>query len=131
MTILIAKVAADKDGTRLAVRAERANRYEFPHQVSIQIYGHHYCGGALISRMHVLTAAHCVNKFIAQPYKAEYVTVEVGSPTIGQGRSYAVKRLSYYKEYDGNRYSRFAHPRDIAVITVSYYNKLKLVIFEN
>lgn len=32
---------------------------EFPYQVAISVMGFHTCGGALISPVHVLTAAHC------------------------------------------------------------------------
>ncbi|XP_063983182.1 uncharacterized protein LOC135165636 [Diachasmimorpha longicaudata] len=33
---------------------------EFPHQVSLQLGGQHFCGGSIIDATHVLTAAHCV-----------------------------------------------------------------------
>ena len=33
---------------------------QFPHQISLRRLGSHTCGGSIISRNYVLTAAHCV-----------------------------------------------------------------------
>jgi trypsin len=41
------------------VGGENAEQGEFPHQVSVEIFGSHACGGSLISETAVLTAAHC------------------------------------------------------------------------
>lgn len=34
---------------------------QFPHQISLRQSGSHICGGSIISRDFILTAAHCVS----------------------------------------------------------------------
>ena len=48
------------------VGGKRALIEKYPYQVSIRRIRHsrsqHFCGGAIISNRHILTAAHCVNE---------------------------------------------------------------------
>ena len=39
---------------------EDADITDFPFMASIQAFGGHYCGAALLDSTHLLTAAHCV-----------------------------------------------------------------------
>ncbi|XP_064472397.1 trypsin-1-like [Ornithodoros turicata] len=55
------------------VGGRAAREGEFPWQVSLQRNGYHFCGGSIISRNTVVTAAHCVRRF-----GPERLSVEAG-----------------------------------------------------
>ncbi|XP_020797847.1 serine protease SP24D [Drosophila serrata] len=60
-----------------------AGKNQFPHQISLRNGGSHSCGGSILSRTYILTAAHCVTnedsdgKYVA--VAAERLTVRSGS----------------------------------------------------
>ena len=59
----ISGVSEDSKNPKFRIVGGReASRGEFPHQVSLQVYSRHFCGGAIISERWVLTAAHCVSR---------------------------------------------------------------------
>lgn len=106
------------------VGADIAEPGEFPYQVSLRLQGKHFCGGALITKRHVLTAAHCVFPFEERPILAKFLTVVAGTNSLLRGgKSYKVKALSKYsKYYDQTEDPDFMY--DIAVITVSIHEPL-------
>ena len=38
---------------------------QFPYQVSLKLYGRHICGGSVIAANWVITAAHCVGRYVS------------------------------------------------------------------
>ena len=105
---------------RITNQGETAAPGEFPYQVSISANGQHFCGGALISEKHILTAAHCVIEPVHLGAPVELFKVEVGSNQLNGGKKYSVKRISYRNGFVKPTRTRIP-AGDIAVITVSIY----------
>ncbi|XP_068139783.1 serine protease SP24D-like [Drosophila tropicalis] len=59
VAVLVGQVVQSAPNGRV-VGGEDAVNNQFPHQVSLRNRGSHGCGGSIISRNYVLTAAHCV-----------------------------------------------------------------------
>ncbi|XP_018800620.1 PREDICTED: serine protease SP24D-like [Bactrocera latifrons] len=69
--------------TTRVVGGDEAYEGQFPHQISLRRSGSHTCGGSILSRYYVLTAAHCVGTIDAQgnysTYDPSLFTVRAGS----------------------------------------------------
>uniref|UniRef100_A0A1B0EZ70 Uncharacterized protein n=1 Tax=Phlebotomus papatasi TaxID=29031 RepID=A0A1B0EZ70_PHLPP len=60
VTVLGSKFNDDlKPQTRI-VGGQETNIEKFPYQISLEYNKKHTCGGAIISRNYVITAAHCI-----------------------------------------------------------------------
>ncbi|KAJ8664615.1 hypothetical protein QAD02_006277 [Eretmocerus hayati] len=92
-----------------------AGQGEFPAQISLQIDGWHTCGGSLIGKRHVLTAAHCVYDFVQLKKELFRVKIVAGRTNLmqGGGQKLSVDRIAFHPEYR-QVYSTFI--ADIAVI---------------
>ena len=90
---------------------------EFPYQVSLRRNGDHYCGGAIISPWHILTAAHCVVNVMKPPYRD--ISIQTGSSvSYGKwGDRHFIRRVVVHPNYSTSEDASFAN--DLAVITVS------------
>lgn len=89
---------------------------EFPHQISLQQYGSHICGGSIIGPNKILTAAHCVVGIFAPPYSSCQVVTGTTKHNQG-GQTYKVKSIRVHPNYKDSVYQSWEN--DIAVITVS------------
>jgi secreted trypsin-like serine protease len=71
------------------------------------------CGGIIVSKNHILSAAHC---FIRErPVNAADVTVYIGSTKLGRGTQYNVTDLKIHESYLSSSTSK----HDIALLTLS------------
>ncbi|XP_033230319.1 trypsin 3A1-like isoform X3 [Belonocnema kinseyi] len=93
-----------------------ANIADFPHQVSIQKFGSHICGGSIISKNWIITAAHCVQSPLAKFYK-----IRSGSTFFDQGGTiHSISSIISHDKYDEKRVLN-----DIALIEVKTHFKLR------
>lgn len=93
------------------VGGQLAKLGEAPHQVSLRYraYDFHFCGGSIINKRWILTAAHCVTNF--RPSQLEIVA---GNLQLGfGGKRYRVEKIS---SHTGFKYSTVEN--DIALIKV-------------
>ncbi|XP_054718397.1 clotting factor G beta subunit-like [Uloborus diversus] len=91
----------------------RASRQgDFPWMVSIRKRGEHWCGGSLVDRVHILSAAHCFVTKKSGPNPEEY-TVHVGNIHVDEGHPFNVVKITIHPGYqDGIYYN------DLAMLTL-------------
>ena len=53
------KIGDEKLNNRI-VGGRQAQKGQFPYQVTLQVFGEHFCGGSILNEKWILTAAHCV-----------------------------------------------------------------------
>lgn len=91
---------------------------KFPHQISIQNRGFHFCGGSIISDEWIITAGHCVvhtNKM--------KLTVRSGSTLTSEGGTiHRVTEIVIHEEYYVDDF-KIAH-NDVALLRVMPFFKL-------
>uniref|UniRef100_A0A8C8STL1 Transmembrane protease serine 2 n=1 Tax=Pelusios castaneus TaxID=367368 RepID=A0A8C8STL1_9SAUR len=77
-----------------------AAQKEWPWQVSLQVQGTHVCGGSIITQEWIVTAAHCVEGQLSNPY---YWTVYAGILTQKETKDrsgYRVQKIISHPNYD-------------------------------
>lgn len=95
-----------------------------PYQVSLQTIFGHNCGGAIIGRRWIATAAHCIQGYTPSAYK-----VVAGTNDLKKGgTSYAPDLLIYHK-----RYNQPAFHNDIGLIRlkepIEYTEKVQPIVY--
>ncbi|XP_023030584.1 trypsin 3A1-like [Drosophila willistoni] len=69
---------------------------EYPYMVSLQVNPRNYCGGTLISKTMVVTAAHCTDRQNTNTIKVVVGTVDLSSD---DGQRLDIKRIIVHQEY--------------------------------
>lgn len=89
-----------------------------PYQVRVHIPGSdRFCGGSIISRSFVLTAAHCVVDAANEPLSPHDIELEYGSSTLSKMNSARVARVDVHPEF---HIDRTASAGDIAVLRLAH-----------
>lgn len=71
-----------------------------PYQVSLQYKAQHMCGGSIISRSFILTAAHCVFQI-----RLRFLTVRLGTARVtAGGEVIEVSNVKLHPQYNPNNY---------------------------
>ena len=103
-----------------------ARNGEFPYQVSIRKYGHHFCGGSIIDKQYILTAAHCAVEIPNPP--TEEFTVVTGTNTLSDGgQESAIAEVTTHPEYTPGQENSWHN--DIAVLKVKFLFTKKWIYF--
>ncbi|KAK2586780.1 hypothetical protein KPH14_011807 [Odynerus spinipes] len=106
--ITIYGATADSTVTKI-VGGLTAKEGQFPHQVSLRYENKHYCGGSVLNKRWILTAAHCLSQF-----NVSKIAVVLGTVTLDKGGDvYKVSQTIPYKEYNSQKISN-----DIGLVKV-------------
>ncbi|XP_010147335.1 PREDICTED: chymotrypsin-like elastase family member 1 [Eurypyga helias] len=112
----------DLDGVQRVVGGTEARSHSWPSQISLQYYSggswHHTCGGSLIQRNWVMTAAHCVDRNMN-------FRVVAGDHNLysndGSEQTFSVSKIIIHPYWNSNN---AAGGYDIALIRLSSYATL-------
>ncbi|XP_017870415.1 PREDICTED: serine protease SP24D-like [Drosophila arizonae] len=81
--LTVISAAPQSSPTGRVVGGKDASAAQFPHQISLRYQGVHICGGSIIARDYILTAAHCVTQQLENgtliPTPASEITIRAGT----------------------------------------------------
>lgn len=87
-----------------------ADEGQYPYQASLRHKGRHFCGGSIIDKRHILTAAHCVSGLDATD-----INVVLGTNTLDEGGD----EYSSIKIWAHPYYNAFFIRNDIGLIKLN------------
>lgn len=99
------------------VGGEPASQYAWPWQVYITVRGSFSCGGTLIDRQHVLTAAHCI---VGISNRVSDYLVRVGAHNMAQQGYYTGTFYRVAAIFVHERYSSAENGFDIAIMRLTF-----------
>jgi secreted trypsin-like serine protease len=83
------------------VGGEDAPAGKYPYQVSLRRHGSHSCGGSIINRHTVLTAAHCVDSYTDNPDALKELTIHAGTNLLSEsGVVYTASRAIAHENFN-------------------------------
>ena len=97
------------------LQGKNATLGQFPYQVSIQIkkfFYDHLCGGSIVNKRVIITAAHCL-----VGVKPQQLKVATGTVLVDEGDLYDVEKIVIHEKYTGKEESSLIH--DIALLRTS------------
>merc|ERR1712227_808968 len=93
------------------IGGEEAPKHEFPWQVSLKSFGSHICGGSVVNKMQVITAAHCCEGQLAA---LDSIVAGAHNRNLEPGhQNRAIARMEYHENWNT---PDFDH--DICIITL-------------
>ncbi|KAL6265047.1 hypothetical protein P5V15_005138 [Pogonomyrmex californicus] len=88
---------------------------KYPYQVSLRRYDNHFCGGSILNKHTILTAAHCIVAYTSNPSALKGVTVHTGTNLLSKsGTVYTVKQAIAHKGFNS-----FALNNDVGLLILS------------
>eukprot|EP00092_Neocalanus_flemingeri_P068928 GFUD01084341.1.p1 GENE.GFUD01084341.1~~GFUD01084341.1.p1 ORF type:complete len:431 (+),score=121.84 GFUD01084341.1:180-1472(+) len=106
---------------------EEAKKGQFPFMVSFVYkytpsYVENFCGGVLISRRHVLTAAHCFDNKKKSEWQSGEVDVRIGQTDLDNAEdplaSANIKKVTIHPDYQKRAPGTLSPVNDIAIVTL-------------
>lgn len=93
---------------------------DYPHVVSLQLDGHHFCVGTIITKKFILTACHCVkDKYYLHNFK-----ILVQGPNVSY--TYLINSIHRHPEFSINKLENMLHNVAIINLTNSISEDLKV-----
>ncbi|KAL7287423.1 hypothetical protein TKK_0018533 [Trichogramma kaykai] len=112
-----------KDASNKIIGGDGAQIQDYPYQISMRWMTRglskpmHFCGGSLVSRQHVVTAAHCVERK-SSPQAIANMRIYTGTSRSDSstGQSHMVRSVAVHPGYRG---AANTYLNDIAVVTLA------------